>query len=79
MLSNEKSYPGSGVKGAQRQLSYLPEAEADVLEYERGDLYRGDVVKGPAIIREPDATTMVCAGQTATVGKYGEIRIERKA
>jgi N-methylhydantoinase A len=66
-------------QGVPRRLAYLPEAEADVLEYERGDLYRGDVIDGPAIIREPMSTTMVCAGQTAAVGRYGEIRIERKA
>jgi N-methylhydantoinase A len=67
------------VQGVPRRLSYLPEEESDVLEYERDDLHRGDVIIGPAIIREPMSTTMVCLGQTATVGRYGEIRIERKA
>jgi len=37
----------------------------------------GDVIEGPAIIREELSTTQVCPGQTATVGSYGEIVIER--
>jgi N-methylhydantoinase A len=66
-------------QGVPRRLAYLPEAESQALEYERGDLLRSDVITGPAIIREPMSTTMVCLGQQAAVGKYGEIRIERKA
>jgi N-methylhydantoinase A len=65
--------------GTPRRLSYMPEAEADAVEYERGDLYFGDTITGPAIIREPMATTMVCAGQKASIGRFGEIHIERKA
>ena len=64
-------------KGIRRRLSYMPENESNVLEYERGDLYFGDTIKGPAIIREPMATTMVCMGQVARIGRYGEIGIER--
>ena len=37
----------------------------------------GNVVVGPAIIREPMSTTHVVAGQRATVGAYGELVIER--
>ncbi|HJX13108.1 MAG TPA: hydantoinase/oxoprolinase family protein [Dehalococcoidales bacterium] len=60
-----------------KHLNYMPEAEAKVMEYERQELYAGDTVAGPAIIREPMSTTMVCAGQVATIGRYGEIHIER--
>jgi N-methylhydantoinase A len=63
--------------GVPKRLSYMPEKESKVMEYERGDLYFGDTIKGPAIIREPMATTMVCAGQVARIGRYGEICIER--
>jgi N-methylhydantoinase A len=66
-------------KGVPKHLSYMPEAEADVMEYDRKELYFGDAVTGPAIIREPMATTMVCAGQEARIGQYGEINIERRA
>jgi len=65
-------------KGTRKRLSYVIETEANTMEYERDDLYYGDTVSGPAIIREPMATTMVCAGQTATIGRYGEIHIERR-
>jgi len=63
--------------GVPKRLSYVPEKESMVMEYERGDLYFGDMIKGPAIIREPMSTTMVCKGQVARIGRYGEIYIER--
>jgi len=65
--------------GVPRKLSYLPEAEVDAMEYNRGELYFGDIITGPAIIREPMATTMVCMGQVARIGQYGEIYIERRS
>jgi N-methylhydantoinase A len=71
--SKRKSGKSSGVP---RQLSFVPEAESSVLEYDRGGLRSGDTIKGPAIIREPMATTMVCRGQVAAIGRYGEICIE---
>jgi N-methylhydantoinase A len=66
-------------KGLPKHLSYMPATESDVTEYERGELRSGDIITGPAIIREPMATTTVCSGQKATIGQYGEIRIERRA
>jgi N-methylhydantoinase A len=65
--------------GLPKHLSYMPATESDVMEYERGELRFGDVITGPAIIREPMATTMVCSGQKAIIGQYGEIRIERRS
>ena len=64
--------------GIHRQLSFMPGSEGDAMEYDRGDLYFGDTITGPAIIREPVATTMVCMGQVAEIGQYGEICIERR-
>lgn len=46
-------------------------------EYERSDLLAGDRVPGPAVIREPLSTTFLVPGQTATVGRYGELRIRQ--
>jgi N-methylhydantoinase A len=43
--------------------------------YARADLRRGDVIEGPAIIREDLSTTHVGAGQHATVGRFGELKI----
>ncbi|MFH1091218.1 MAG: hydantoinase/oxoprolinase family protein [Pseudomonadota bacterium] len=65
--------------GVKKQLSYLPAKEAQVMEYERVDLCFGDVIQGPAIIREPMSTTMVCLGQMARIGQYGDIQIERRS
>jgi N-methylhydantoinase A len=58
-------------------LHYLDEANTRAGEYVRGDLKAGNIVRGPAIIREPMSTTHVIAGQVATIGAYGEILIER--
>jgi N-methylhydantoinase A len=66
-------------QGASKHLSYRPKKESNVMEFERGDLYFGDEIKGPAILREPMATTVVCLGQVARIGRYGEIGIERES
>ena len=57
-------------------LHYLEDGEIEVAEYEREKLQRGDVIRGPAIIREPLSTTNIVRGQTATIGEWGEIVIE---
>lgn len=48
-------------------------------EYEREQLRAGDVIVGPAIIREAMSTTHMPAGERATVGSFGELVIERTA
>jgi N-methylhydantoinase A len=58
-------------------LAGLGDADALAGEYERDDLRAGDLVRGPAIIREPMSTTHVRAGQVARVGDYGELVIQR--
>jgi N-methylhydantoinase A len=63
----------------KKVLSYLKDAEGndiEVKEYERKELLCGDILEGPAIIREAMATTHIVEGQKAIVGKYGEIYIE---
>jgi len=47
--------------------------------YERGRLRPGAQVKGPAIIEEPAATTVVFPGQHASVDAYGNLIIAVKA
>jgi N-methylhydantoinase A len=59
------------------ELRYVDEANAHPGEYERENLKAGNIVRGPAIIREPMSTTHVLAGQVATIGRYGEIVVER--
>jgi N-methylhydantoinase A len=48
-------------------------------EYERASLSVGARVDGAAVIREGLSTTFVVPGQTATVGSFGELVIERSA
>jgi N-methylhydantoinase A len=43
------------------------------LVFDRGTLRRGNVLAGPAIIEEPDASTLVHPGWTATVDEYGNL------
>jgi N-methylhydantoinase A len=57
-------------------LRYVEDGETEAAEYEREKLQQGDIICGPAIIREPLSTTHIVRGQTATVGEWGEIIIE---
>jgi N-methylhydantoinase A len=61
------------------ELKYVDEANARVGEYQREALKANNIVRGPAIIREPMSTTHMVAGQVATIGRFGEIYIERAA
>lgn len=47
--------------------------------WDRAQLEAGNVVDGPAIIHQMDATTLVLSGQRATVTAWGDIRIEEAA
>jgi len=60
------------------ELRYVDEANVRTGEYRREALQANNIVRGPAIIREPMSTTHVVAGQVATIGRYGEIYIERE-
>jgi N-methylhydantoinase A len=57
------------------ELRYLGPQPVAAGEYLRERLAAGQVVRGPAVIREPLATTVVLDGQTATVGDHGELEI----
>ncbi|MGP3533151.1 hydantoinase/oxoprolinase family protein [Microbacterium sp. RD1] len=58
-------------------IKYLYGEDTTAAEYHRDDLRDGDVIVGPAIIREALSTTFMVPGQTATVGSFGEITITR--
>jgi N-methylhydantoinase A len=68
---------GAPDAGREITLRYIYGDEVTAREYDRAKLQYGDVIEGPAIIREALSTTQVCPGQTATVGQYGEIVIEK--
>lgn len=50
-----------------------------VAVWDRARLTVGNVIDGPAIIHQMDATTLVLSGQRATVTHLGDIRIEEAA
>jgi N-methylhydantoinase A len=45
--------------------------------YARLDLPVGTVVRGPAILEQPDATTVVDPDLTARIDDYGNVIVER--
>jgi len=60
-------------------LRHLYEGGTSAAEYERAELLAGDVLAGPAVIREPMSTTFVPPRHRATVGGHGELVIEQEA
>jgi len=75
----ERGEPVEVVPDRTIELRHLDERNSVAGEHERASLKAGNLVRGPAIVREPMSTTHVLAGQTATVGPYGELLIERDA
>jgi N-methylhydantoinase A len=59
-------------------LSHLGDGVLEAGEHRREALPPGALVRGPAVIREPLSTTLVCPGQVAQVGRFGEIVIEQR-
>jgi N-methylhydantoinase A len=57
------------------ELRYLEDEPLRVGEYRRASLPIGARVEGPAIVREELSTTLVCPGQRAQVGSFGELVI----
>jgi N-methylhydantoinase A len=56
-------------------LQYLSDEPVLAAVFSRGKLGVGATVTGPAVIREELSTTFVAGGQTATIGRCGEIII----
>lgn len=63
------------IKG-RRQVDFDAEGRATATIYERDRLAPGARVRGPAIIEEPAATTVVFPGQRVEVDGYGNLIIE---
>jgi 5-oxoprolinase (ATP-hydrolysing) len=57
--------------------SYMAGEERDAPIYDRGDMTAGQKVDGPAIIREPTATTVVEPGWQAEMNKGGDLVLTR--
>jgi N-methylhydantoinase A len=58
------------------ELRYLGDEPLQAGEYVREALPAGSEVSGPAVIREALSTTLVCPGQVARIGRFGEIQID---
>ncbi|WP_312858245.1 hydantoinase/oxoprolinase family protein [Pseudonocardia pini] len=58
-------------------LEHFGAEPVEAREYDREALLAGDRIPGPALIRERLSTTFVVPGQTATVGRIGELRIRQ--
>lgn len=56
-------------------IRYIYGDDVNANLYDRTDMRAGDVVSGPAVIREAMSTTFVPAGHTCTVGRVGELSL----
>ena len=59
------------------EIRHLGPAPLAAALYAREHLPVGGALAGPAVIREGLSTTVLLPGQVATVGRHGELRIER--
>ncbi len=73
----EATGPVADAQVTEREV-YLPESGRFVAcpVYDRERLAAGHRIEGPAIIEQMDSTTLVLAGQTATIDAYANILIE---
>ena len=69
--------PRRALKGARK--AYFMEAGgfADTSVYDRARLYPGDRLSGPAIVEEPDSTTICPPGYSVRVDEYLNLHINR--
>ena len=69
----QRTVSGSFRKGTRK--AYLPEAGGytDCAVIDRGALPIGEVIEGPAIIEEPEATTLLLPRSTASVSPRGHL------
>jgi N-methylhydantoinase A len=67
--------PGAGPAQKGRRDVWFAEAGGfcPTLVLDRGKLLRGNLIAGPAIIEEPDASTLVHPGWTASVDDHANL------
>jgi N-methylhydantoinase A len=66
----------AAAKGSRPVYQPVLDRPTDYAVYDRGRLWWGDRVDGPAIIEEASSTTVLHAGDGMMVGRYGELVIE---
>jgi len=64
--------PASGSVVGKQRIAFAA-GEVDVPVYDRAKLGRGSRIDGPAVVTQLDSTTLILAGQTAEVDKYGSL------
>jgi N-methylhydantoinase A len=71
-------WPGSGpAVPSSEQRAYFPEVgETALPTYRRADLAPEHPLKGPALIEDPWATTLIYPGQSGVLDRYGNVLIE---
>ena len=78
-LANVDSDPSSSIKGF-RQVYFASETGdrgmIDSTVYDRSLLPAGAVFTGPAIVEEPDCTTVIHPEWKVTVDQFGNLSIE---
>lgn len=76
-VAGARAEPAAGQETLiQRRLVRIPgSGAADVDVYDRAQLPEGRTFSGPAIVQQMDSTTLVLAGQTATVAPQGDLII----
>jgi N-methylhydantoinase A len=72
----ERDGDGEAVPTRTIELRHFADGPLEAAEYDRATLPVGARIAGPAVVREGLATTFVVPGQTAEVGRLGELRIE---
>ena len=70
-----------GGKTMAKRPAYFPELDGmiECENHDRANLDRGNVIEGPALITDPDSTTLVLPADTVTVDVSGNLLIEVSA
>ena len=64
------------IKG-KRLIMIDPDHDLEVTTFERSLLPPGSTIKGPAVVEQPDTTTIIHPNWSATVAKSGELVLQR--
>lgn len=64
------------IKG-KRPIMIDPDHDLEVTTFERSLLPAGSTIKGPAVVEQPDTTTIIHPNWSATVAKSGELVLQR--
>jgi len=69
---------GAGAPAARRRIVTAAGDAAEAAIWRRADIRADDIIAGPAIIEQPDATTVVPAGWTARRDAAGNLDLRRE-